>query len=583
MTSAQHPYELVIRERAPLADVSAAEAVAVAVESVAAEVLAAETTAARVAAEIVQEADKTAALMVIAARSAADKAARSAQQTALAAAEVAARNVEEVVSEAAATAAAMVAAATVAAEKLLAASRSHAGARRTDLVEELAAHAASTAEAMVVSAATAAVRAADRARRDTEAAAQVAAQAVSDLLEEASSTAELMVTAAATAADAAAERDFERARQEAYARGQAELLHAVVDSISDGVEVVAQDGSLVMCNRAAEDLGVRQRSGGAVAGPPFGLFRPDGRTEFPAHETPLARALAGESCDGVEILVRSAAHPRGVLLTVSGRPLSAESGNPGAVAVYRDVTDERAQRTELEMFAAVAAHDLSAPLAIVIGYLEVIADLVVPQLTDDTAPTVIDVLRRAGGSAARMSRLIDDLLSYAAVEAEQKHEDFDLRALVDEVVAARTEHLDADSTAGTFIVGELPWVHGDRARISQVFDNLIGNALKYTPPGHPASIEVTAQLPDPEPGADPRVEIQVRDRGIGIPDGQHTAIFANLHRAHASGAYGGTGLGLAICARIVERHGGRIRADDNPGGGTRMHFTLPAAVRSIAP
>ena len=434
---------------------------------------------------------------------------------------------------------------------------------------------------MVVSAATAAVRAADRARHDTQAAAQVAAKAVSDLLEEASSTAELMVAAAATAADAAAERAVERARHEAYARGQAELLNAVVDSINDGVEVVGQDGALLMRNRAAEDLGVRPDPEDNVAGLPFGLFRPDGLAEFPAHETPLARALKGESCDGVEILVRSRAHPQGVLLTVSGRPLSAESGSPGAVAVYRDVTDERAQRTELEMFAAVAAHDLSAPLAIVIGYLEVIADLVVPQLTDDTAPTVIDVLRRAGGSAARMSRLIDDLLSYAAADAAQSYEDFDLRALVDEVVAARTEHLGADSPAATFVVGALPWVHGDRARISQVLHNLIGNALKYTAPGQPGCVEVTAHLPAAEPGADPRVEVTVSDRGIGIPAGQHTAIFTHLHRAHPSSAYSGTGLGLAICARIIERHGGRIRADDNPGGGTRMHFTLPPAVRSI--
>jgi signal transduction histidine kinase len=555
----------------------AVAAEAAAVEAAATEVMAAETIAAKVASEILQEADRTANMMVNAAKVAAEKAALSAKQTALAAADVAAHNVAEIVLEASVTAAAMVAAATTAAEKLLAISRNHDGGRQADLVEELAAHAASTAEAMVVTAAAAAAHADYRAHREAEAAAQIAAQAVADLLQEATATAELMVSAASAAAAAAAERSTERALHEAYAHSQAELLSAVVDSISDGVEVVDHDGLLLMRNRAAEALGVRQQHDAGAEGQRFGLFRVDGVTPFPAEDTPLMRALAGESCDGIEMVARSKAHPSGVLLTVSGRPLNAATGNPGAVAVYRDVTDERAQRTELEMFAAVAAHDLSAPLAIVSGYLEVIGDLVVPQLTGETAPTVIDVLRRACGSAARMSQLIDDLLAYAASDATLVNEDFDLKALVDDIVAARTEHLDAETPASAFVIGPLPWVHGDRSRIGQVLNNLIGNALKYTLTDQAAHIEITATLTTPEPGRQPLVDVQISDRGIGIPAGHHAAIFTQLHRAHLSGAYSGTGLGLAICARIVERHGGTIHASDNPGGGTRMHFTLPRA------
>jgi signal transduction histidine kinase len=135
--------------------------------------------------------------------------------------------------------------------------------------------------------------------------------------------------------------------------------------------------------------------------------------------------------------------------------------------------------------------------------------------------------------------------------------------------------------APTFVVGALPWVRGDRPRIAQVINNLVGNALKYTAPGQPAHIEITATLTEPEAGAEPRVDVRVGDRGIGIPAGQHTAIFTNLHRAHPSGGYRGTGLGLAICARIIERHGGQIHASDNPGGGTRVDFTLPRAHPSV--
>ena len=572
-----------ITVKAVAAQASAVEAVAaeaIAAADVATEAIAAADVATEAAAEMVRAADKTATAMVIAAKVAADKAAETAQRTALAVADVAARNVAEVVRNAAVTAEAMVVAASAAAEELVAASRHRAGTHPTELAHELAARAASTAEAMVAAAAAAAAQANDRARRDSEEAAQIAAQAVADIVREATVTAEAMVTAATAAATAAAERAAERARHEAYARSQSELLNAVVDSIGDGVEVVDHDGSLLMRNRAAEALGVRQDSGGGAASRPFGLFQPDGITSIPAQDTPLMRALAGESCDGVEILVRSTVHPHGVLLTVSSRPLSAPTGHPGAVAVYRDVTDERAQRTELEMFAAVAAHDLSAPLAIVSGYLEVIADLVVPQLSGDTAPTVTEVLRRACGGAARMGQLIDDLLSYATCDATLVYADFDLRTLVDDVIAARTEHVNADTPPPAFAVGALPWVHGDRARVAQVLNNLIGNALKYTVPGEPAHIEITANLADAGSGAEAGVEVQISDHGIGIPAGQHAAIFTNLHRAHPSGPYNGTGLGLAICARIVERHGGHIRASDNPAGGTRIQFTLPQAYGS---
>ncbi len=142
-------------------------------------------------------------------------------------------------------------------------------------------------------------------------------------------------------------------------------------------------------------------------------------------------------------------------------------------------------------------------------------------------------------------------------------------------------------TPGIF-VGTLPHVRGDRARITQVLDNLIGNALKYTPPGQPAHLDITAHLTPARPGSESQIHVQVADRGIGVPAGQHTAIFTSFHRAHTTGPYDGTGLGLAICHRIVERHGGDIYATDNPGGGTRARqvplarpFASPPALRRM--
>jgi signal transduction histidine kinase len=215
------------------------------------------------------------------------------------------------------------------------------------------------------------------------------------------------------------------------------------------------------------------------------------------------------------------------------------------------------------------------PLAIVTGYLDLIADLALPELSGATPDTLSNVLRRAQTATTRMGSLIDDLLHYATREAALVIEDVDLHAQINEVVARHTEHLTAELAPDIF-VGTLPPLRGDRARITQLLDNLIGNCLKYTRPGQPAHLDITARLTLTEPRSEPEVQVQIADRGIGIPAGQHAAIFTTFHRAHTTGPYVGTGLGLAICHRIVERHGGHIYATDNPGGGTRMHFTLPA-------
>ncbi|GAA0905766.1 hypothetical protein GCM10009558_094940 [Virgisporangium aurantiacum] len=172
-----------------------------------------------------------------------------------------------------------------------------------------------------------------------------------------------------------------------------------------------------------------------------------------------------------------------------------------------------------------------------------------------------------------MAELISDLLDYtAAGDRPLTVEPVDLNGLVGDVVTARTTaaSVDPDLLVPQIYVPPLPPVRADQALLRQVLDNLVGNAVKYTPPGRPAPIDVTAHE------SSGVVTVEVADRGIGIPAGQHHAIFGSFHRAHADG-YAGTGLGLAICARIVERHGGTISAHDNPGGGTVVRLTLRAA------
>jgi signal transduction histidine kinase len=360
---------------------------------------------------------------------------------------------------------------------------------------------------------------------------------------------------------------------EAESRRQADLLGAIMTTISDGVSVVDARGAVLLENPAARRLlGVD----GVATGPEdwqehFGVYRPDGRTPFPLAEMPLIRALNGESTDGVELIIRNAGRPEGVLLSIDGRPLHPSAGEHGAVAVCRDVTELRRYQTELTLFAGVVAHDLKAPLATVRGH----AELAVEDLPDDLPETADarDGLRRIVRAVDRMDMLIETMLAYTT----SRHAP--LRAvavrpapLAREIIEDRITGLGPDGPVPEWSVGPLPAVRADPAMLRHVLDNLIGNALKYVSPGTTPRVEVCAG-----PAMPGQVRIEVADSGIGIPDADKAHVFDSFHRTEAAAGYAGTGLGLTICQRIVQRHGGVIGVADNPGGGTRFWFTLPAA------
>ncbi|GII19831.1 ATP-binding protein [Planomonospora parontospora] len=382
---------------------------------------------------------------------------------------------------------------------------------------------------------------------------------------------------------------------EADARRQAGLLAAVLDSASDGVGVVDGRGGFLLHNPAAlEILGVPPSPGGPETWQGhYGIFLPDGSAPFPAEDLPMTQALAGRRVEQVPMMIRNRAHPEGIVLSVSAQPLDPSGGRSGAVTVFRDITALREYEAELAAFAGVVAHDLRRPLTAMRGFVELVRDELdelagegsrEPSGAAGAGKTREPAVRAVAGECvrhldqalagiARMAGLIDDLLAYAtARDATLQPREVDLDALVREIAA---EHLTAAAAdpgrpAPRIGVGPLPAVHADPPLVRQLVDNLLGNAVKYVRPGQGAEVEVRS-LPAP-PG---RVRIEVADRGIGIPPGQHQAIFAGFHRA--AGGYTGTGLGLAICERIVERHGGAIIAEDNPGGGARFRFTLPAA------
>lgn len=249
----------------------------------------------------------------------------------------------------------------------------------------------------------------------------------------------------------------------------------------------------------------------------------------------------------------------------------------------------RERENELKGFAGVVAHDLRNPLARIAGYTDF--------LLEDTAETLDaehrDFLARVRGGAQQMQTLIDDLLDYAAADNQAvRHVPVDLNEVVARVVRDRTT-LDAQ-VQDAVVVGPLPQVLGDPTLLRQVFDNLIGNALKYTRAGLPPHVEIRAREgrnadharidADAREGRDAdHVRIEVRDHGIGIPPEERETIFRPFVRADNSGRYPGTGLGLAIVHRIIERHDGTIGVDDDPAGGSRFWLTLPPATATLTP
>lgn len=357
-------------------------------------------------------------------------------------------------------------------------------------------------------------------------------------------------------------------------------LRQILDALDVTVITCDADGNLVHTNRAARAAipGVDADAGvpitAAESGRRVRMTHPDG-TAFADDDLPLLVALRGRRVDGVEAHVTNAdGHHQVVML--HARPLRDRDGRiQGAVASSYTITALRQREAELTAFAGIVAHDLRSPLTAIGGFTEFVRESLGDARCGDEHGDEREVLGRTLATTARMRRLIDDLLGYAAArDAVLDSRDLDLRAVVDDVVTERlaAHAVDAVTPAPQIFIGAMPSVHADPGLLRQLLDNLIGNALKYTPPGQPARVDVCAS-----PHGTGWVRVDVADRGIGIPEGEHDAIFTGFHRAHRAAGYAGTGLGLAICQRVVERHGGTITASDNPGGGARLSFTLPTA------
>ncbi|AKQ69285.1 Phytochrome, two-component sensor histidine kinase [Myxococcus hansupus] len=219
---------------------------------------------------------------------------------------------------------------------------------------------------------------------------------------------------------------------------------------------------------------------------------------------------------------------------------------------------------ELQQFAYVASHDLQEPLRMVASYTQLLGRRYKGKLDSDAD----EFIHYAVDGVNRMQRLIQDLLAYSRVGTRGK----DLRPCdTSRAMARATANLRAaiEETHATVEHGPLPAVLADETQLTQLFQNLVGNALKFHGDA-PPRVQVSAEAQGEE------VCFTVRDFGIGIAPEYFERIFVIFQRLHGKEEYPGTGIGLAICKKIVERHGGRIGVESRPGEGTAFWFTLPA-------
>jgi PAS domain S-box-containing protein len=221
---------------------------------------------------------------------------------------------------------------------------------------------------------------------------------------------------------------------------------------------------------------------------------------------------------------------------------------------------------DLERFAYVSSHDLQEPVRMVTSYAQLLARRYKGQLDSD-ADEFIGYIEQGG---KRMHDLINDLLEYSRVSTRQRP----LARTEAEAVlkdALENLHISIQEHGVTITHDALPQVIGDAVQLRQVFSNLISNAIKFRKPNVPPDIHISAQKNDE------MVQFSIRDNGIGIEPQYREKIFVIFQRLHPRNQYEGTGIGLAIVKRIVERHGGRIWVDSEPGKGSTFHFTIPAA------
>jgi PAS domain S-box-containing protein len=356
----------------------------------------------------------------------------------------------------------------------------------------------------------------------------------------------------------------------------------LLEAAPDAMVVVNQAGKIVLLNLQAEtQFGYRrdellgQRMSNIVpAGFPERLVADSLRSaaDALAQQIDTGIELTARRKDGsefpIEIMLSPLESADGVLVTAAIRNITARKHSEAQL--LEKVKELNRSNEELQQFAYIASHDLQEPLRMVASYTALLARRYKGKLDSDAD----DFIAFAVDGASRMQLLIRDLLAYSRVGSKGK----ELADTSSENALQQAIHnlRGAIEGSGAFVTHDaLPSVMADEMQLTQVFQNLVGNAIKYRRAGVPR-VHITAV-----PGDANKWMFSVRDNGLGIEPQFFERIFGVFQRLHKREEFDGTGIGLAICKKIVERHGGAISVESTLGEGSTFHF--PLAVSSAQP
>jgi len=377
----------------------------------------------------------------------------------------------------------------------------------------------------------------------------------------------------------------ERKLMEEALRDSEEKLRKMFESVTDGISVIDLKGSITEVNQRAVEMHGFSSKDELLGKNAFELVAPRDHEKI---ATAMKKAIKQEAIRGVEYtLLRADGSEFPAELSTSALK-DASDNVVGHITIVRDVTErKRAEgerevllqditksnrklegaNKELQDFVYVASHDLREPLRKISSFGTLLQDSLEGKLDEDQQENLGFMI----DGSRRMQEMIDALLTYSRLTTKAKPPQ---QVFLNEVIAELKKLELAtllDETRGTIHIPEpLPPVQADPFQMTQLFQNLIGNGLKFHEEGIPPEIIIRAH------GVENKmIRIEVEDNGIGIDEKYHEQLFVMFKRLHSRAQYEGTGIGLAICKKIVERHGGNIGIKSTPGKGSTFWFTLP--------
>lgn len=354
-------------------------------------------------------------------------------------------------------------------------------------------------------------------------------------------------------------------------RRQKESLNAMLSTIGDGLIMVSTQGQVLTFNpTAVQILGKGKEESLKLEDwcKHYGIYQPDRQKLLVFEDSPIAYALKGISTDQIELYVSNDALPYGKFISATGRTLHDRDGQPwAAVIVFRDITQRKEAEQRLNEFYAVLSHELRTPLTSIRGSLGLIEGGVAGPLPEPSR----ELVTIARVEVDRLIRLADNILDLKKVASgsmklivhsvsPQKIVQSTLQALQALAKECRVHLIEDVQEQGPFLC--------DADKLTQVLNNLVSNAIKFSPENTSVAVQVTS--------AAGLVRFAVIDKGPGIPPECLNQLFSQYHQLeHIIGKRKGTGLGLSICKALVEQHGGKIGVESTVGVGSTFWFMLP--------